>query len=785
MGAQCMGSLPFSGGLWKQMNVVVRLVHEGAPEGYDAKADASRGGSPRVQNYKYAQIVKDACSLIIQNYVASIDFHSLLARGLQGMQGLLGRDALSVTAEPTGFVLSSQGKSFVVNDASEKDKEAQEMAKAYSFAVMTNPWADELALSRAAINGMIGLDERSSYLSAEDLEKAKKESSGKVMGVGIILEKKDGRIIVLSCADQSPAHRAGVLPNDEVIAIDGKPVASLPLWGVGSLLRTPEPTEITLTLKRESLSSNLTVKMTTDVVTSKNLRHALLDGHYAYVHILRFGTKTAVEFDRALAEEEQASNREIKGIVLDLRNSAGGLFSEVVDTASHFFDDGLVVSLEGRQSSTKYPVKNRAHSTTCPMIVLVNSLTSAGSEIVAGVLQDRGRALVLGAPTAGGGSIIQTIFPLADGSAIRLTTNKCHLPSGRLIEEGGIIPDYDIGSRESALGVFKDEDRDLATRIAVQILKHAGTGSKADLQRAAQVCARSESGSPQPPASLKEAGAAFDRGDYEEAFRLLVPQAQAGDMSAQSTLGAMYLTGLGVTKDESKAAYWSRKAAEGGNAKAQANLGLIYLHGRGVPQDDAQAADWLRKAASQGNASAQSSLGVLFLEGRGVKKDYSVAKVLFSSAIKGGEVGAANNLARMVEQGLGQPPDVKAALGLYEIAAKFGDPAAQNRVGLACMNGEFRDRDMRAARDWFVKSASQGDKYGQYHLGMLLLDERPADTLPALQWISLSARQGYERAQEELGARVKALDDPKKAALRRLVDSWRPTGRGAIDPGVR
>ena len=300
-----------------------------------------------------------------------------------------------------------------------------------------------------------------------------------------------------------------------------------------------------------------------------------------------------------------------------------------------------------------------------------------------------------------------------------------------------------------------------------------------------QRASRTKEGQAEIPAPLEAAGQAFDRGDYEQAFSLLVPLAEHGDARAQATLGAMYLSGLGVTKDDSKAVYWTRKAADAGNPKAQTNLGLIYFYGRGVPQDDTQAAEWLKKAAIRGNASARSTLGILFLEGRGVEKNYIGAKALFSSAIRDGEVGAANNLAKIIEQGLGQAPDVKGALKLYEIAAKFGDPAAQNRIGLACMNGEFRDRNIGAAKDWFMKSASQGEKYGQYHLGMLLLDEKPADTLPALKWISLSARQEYEPAQLELNTRSKALDDSEKAALRKLVDSWRPVGRGAFDAGVK
>jgi TPR repeat protein len=290
---------------------------------------------------------------------------------------------------------------------------------------------------------------------------------------------------------------------------------------------------------------------------------------------------------------------------------------------------------------------------------------------------------------------------------------------------------------------------------------------------------------PRSHGSIEDAGRAFDNGHYGEAIRLLIPLAKDGDVRAQMNLGAMFSSGLGVKKDDVKAAYWTRKAAEAGNPTAQSNLGLFYFHGRGVSQDDTRAAEWPKKASTQGNAGAHNALGYLFLEGRGVPKDYAAARDLFALAIQGGDVAAANNLAGMLEQGLGQSPDVKAALGLYEIAAKFGEAAAQNRLGLAFLNGEFRGRDISAARDWFLKSATQGDKYGQYHLGMLLLDDKSTDLVAALKWIFLSARQGYEPAESELKKRTDTLDESQKTALKDLVNSWRPSGRGAFDPGFK
>lgn len=288
----------------------------------------------------------------------------------------------------------------------------------------------------------------------------------------------------------------------------------------------------------------------------------------------------------------------------------------------------------------------------------------------------------------------------------------------------------------------------------------------------------------QPTNSPTSYSEALEKGDYEYALKLIMPLAEAGDARAQTNLGMLYSLGLGIQKDFAKAAYWTRKGAEAGNPKAQSNLGLIYFFGNGVEQDDKLAANWFGKAAAQGNGEAQISLGVMYLEGRGVTRDYEKARELFTASIKSGNTGAANNMAKMIEDGLGMPPDLKTALDLYEIAAKHGNPEAQNRIGLAYMKGEYRDKNRQVAKTWFRKSAEQGERYAMYHYGLLLLEDAPQNVVAALKWIALSAKQGYAPAQQKLDELRPSLTPKQQNGLNRIVDTWRPKGRGVFTQGV-
>ena len=173
---------------------------------------------------------------------------------------------------------------------------------------------------------MIRLDEHSDFLPAKDYKQAQMETQGKpVLELGLGFERKKGRIKVLECVEQSPAFKVGIIPGDEVLAVNGKPTAKLTVQEIYSLLHSYGDDKVALTIKREPLSNLLVVSVTPDVVTRQNVQHGLLDGHYAYFRILRFGENTVTDFDKALRQEENASNKTIEGIVVDLRNNPGGL----------------------------------------------------------------------------------------------------------------------------------------------------------------------------------------------------------------------------------------------------------------------------------------------------------------------------------------------------------------------------------------------------------------------------------------------------------------------------
>ena len=450
----------------------------------------SQGAWPQAaheESYREAQIVEAAYSLILDRYVIPVDSDGLISSALQGMQGFVGQDMVSFTREPNGFIVSSHGQSIKVENVSEKGKGAKEMARIYSFVARTNPQYDRQALAYAAIKKMVRMDEHSDLVLAKDYTEAQKVTQGKaVVEVGLDLEKKNGRIQVLGRVDQSPAFRAGIVPGDEVTMINGKLATDLTVQEAYALLRGQNETEITLTIRREAFSEPMTFKMTPQVVVRRNLQHELVAGHYAYIHISQFGEKTVADFDRAIREAEEASAKGIKGIVLDLRNSPGGLLVQALRITDIFVKSGLLISLEGRQGmGAKYFARSENKKFSLPVVVLVNGFTYAGSEIVAGVLQDHERALIVGTTTGGNGST-ETIFPLSDGSALRLTTHLWKLPRGRAIEKAGVVPDFDIGTKDSALDVKKEGGRDTALGVAIQILNTAASGSMEDLRRAAR-----------------------------------------------------------------------------------------------------------------------------------------------------------------------------------------------------------------------------------------------------------------------------------------------------------
>lgn len=301
---------------------------------------------------------------------------------------------------------------------------------------------DTEQLIHGALRGMMqSLDPHSAFLpprSNEDLEIAIK---GTFEGLGIEIAIRDGLLTVISPIEGTPASEAGVQAGDQILKIDGESTQGMTLIEAVERLRGKRGTEVTLTLFRDGEEVPREITVTRGVIRIPSVRAQMVEPGYVYIRIATFHARTAREFENALQKlrKEQA---EWKGLVLDLRNNPGGLMDQAVAIADLFIDSGLIVYTQGRTEKvqTRYEATPEGSYTDFPMVVLVNSGSASASEIVAGALQDHKRAVILGTQTFGKGSV-QSIFRLADGSGLRLTTARYYTPSGRSIQAKGIQPD--------------------------------------------------------------------------------------------------------------------------------------------------------------------------------------------------------------------------------------------------------------------------------------------------------------------------------------------------------
>lgn len=295
-----------------------------------------------------------------------------------------------------------------------------------------------------AIQGLLSsLDPHSSFMKPEDYKELQVETKGIFTGIGIEITLSDGILTVVSPIEGTPAYDAGLQANDKILKIEGKSTKNMSLVEAVKLLRGPKGTEVTISIYREGWRQLKDVKLVRDVIPIRSVRSHALEDNYGYVRISNFQNKTILELRKALSELE--GSKELKGLVLDLRNNPGGLLDQAVKVADEFLDKGLIVYTDGRiqEQQMRFEAHNNKHPHPYSIVVLVNEGSASASEIVAGALQDHKRALILGAQTFGKGSV-QTIIPMEDGSAVRLTTARYYTPSGRSIQAKGIEPDLDV-----------------------------------------------------------------------------------------------------------------------------------------------------------------------------------------------------------------------------------------------------------------------------------------------------------------------------------------------------
>ena len=337
------------------------------------------------------------------------------------------------------------------------------------FAKIKNDYVesvDDRNLLENAIRGMLeGLDPHSTYLDKDSYKELQEGTTGEFGGLGIEVGMEDGFVKVISPIDDTPADRAGIKAGDLIIRLDDKAVKGMMLNDAVKLMRGKPGSDITLTVVREGVEKPLEITITRDIITVKSVRGETLEPGYAYIRVSNFQSHTAEDLRKSLETLKQENDNQIQGLILDLRNNPGGILNAAVGVSDLFLDSGLIVYTEGRikDSKLQFNAKPSDILRDAPIIVLVNGGSASASEIVAGALQDHNRAIIMGEQTFGKGSV-QTILPMNDESALKLTTARYYTPSGRSIQASGIEPDIIIqnvrvdGIVDSTSGQIKESD---------------------------------------------------------------------------------------------------------------------------------------------------------------------------------------------------------------------------------------------------------------------------------------------------------------------------------------
>ncbi len=315
-------------------------------------------------------------------------------------------------------------------------------------------------LVNGAINGMLtSLDPHSAYLTPDLYKDLQMDTQGRFGGLGIEITVKNGVLTVVSPIEDTPAFKAGVKPGDMIFKIEDDFTKDMTLVDAVKKMRGPKGTKINLSIKREGISELINLTLTRDTIRVQSVRNRTLEPGYGYIRLAQFQERSDRDLQRSL-EKLAAEKGGLKGLVLDLRNNPGGLLTQAVRITDLFLDAGLIVYTEGRIESQrqKFFAQKDSPVMDFPIVVLVNGGSASASEIVAGALQDHKRAIVLGTKTFGKGSV-QTILPLDDNSALRLTTARYFTPKGRSIQATGIVPDIIVESTPQQDGKVEERKR--------------------------------------------------------------------------------------------------------------------------------------------------------------------------------------------------------------------------------------------------------------------------------------------------------------------------------------
>jgi len=337
---------------------------------------------------------------------------------------------------------------------------------------------DDRKLIENAIRGMLeGLDPHSAYLDKNSYSELQEGTSGEFGGLGIEVGMEDGYIKVISPIDGTPAELSGIKAGDLIIRLDEKSVRGMSLNDAVDLMRGRPGSDIVLSIVREGEEKPIDITITRAIIMAQSVRSEILEPGFGYARVSSFQTHTAEDLRKAIEKLKKENENSLSGLILDLRNNPGGILNAAVGVSDLFLDSGLIVYTEGRiqDSKLKFNAKPSDILRDAPIIVLVNGGSASASEIVAGALQDHERAIIMGERTFGKGSV-QTILPMNDDAALKLTTARYFTPSGRSIQAAGIDPDIVIKN----IRVNREDNSNAGQIKESDLSGHLGNGNKDD-----------------------------------------------------------------------------------------------------------------------------------------------------------------------------------------------------------------------------------------------------------------------------------------------------------------
>jgi carboxyl-terminal processing protease len=324
---------------------------------------------------------------------------------------------------------------------------------------------EQKTLIQGAINGMMkSLDPHSSFMTTEMYKELEVETRGSFGGIGIEITILKDVLTVVSPIEDTPAFQAGIKAGDQIIKIDGKSTKDINIMEAVNRLRGPKDTKVTLTIMRETLDKPTDIVITRSIIKIRSIKTRMFDDRIGYIRIAAFQEKTVDDLRKALRDLDGPTHS-LKGLILDMRNNPGGLLTQAVEIADVFLKSGVIVSTRGKAKSLdhQFSARDNGDEPTYPIVILVNEGTASAAEIVSGALQDNRRAIIVGTQTFGKGSV-QTVIPLEDGSALKLTTAKYYTPNGRSIQAEGVAPDIviryqrSVEEKEGEAGRVREKD---------------------------------------------------------------------------------------------------------------------------------------------------------------------------------------------------------------------------------------------------------------------------------------------------------------------------------------